>query len=593
MPHQHHSFHIPVMGTGFTIDTPLRVARYGISSVISLVDDTLLEQVRRYHCEKNTLPYEAISTRDHDPRAHRVTAYLNLIDHLVARQVLALQASPFKKGSEITRYFEMLPESELKEAYRGMLAAAETRDKTARQDRLRTLATPGDIDVNIMTKLDCADRRRGGDSGPEYTDAMAALRGFANSNLNSAIIFSAGINPRLYSYAGRFKDFFPDPEGRFKKRIILKVSDFRSAATQSKFLAKRGLWVSEYRVESGLNCGGHAFATPGHLLGPVLEEFTRKKQELIERLQSIYVKALKGLGRPLGRVPSAIRITVQGGIGTAIENDFLLKYYHVDSTGWGTPFLLVPEATNVDQAHIEKMINARPDDVFLSDSSPLGISFWNLRTSDSEENRRRLIREDKPGSSCPKGYAALNQEFAGKPVCRASAAYIRRRLTHLPEENLSQEQQADIREKVLGKTCICRDLAGGVALKYDLDPEAKPSVCCGPNIVNFYRTATIEEMVAHIYGRLSLLRNNNRPHMFIQELRLHVDQLRKDMRNLSLEISVRPNEYFANFKANLLSGIEYYRDLAGRFIEEQSDRFLEDLKALQREVELAMVPVKA
>jgi len=35
MRYQPHSFHIPVMGTGFTIDTPLKVARYGISSVIS------------------------------------------------------------------------------------------------------------------------------------------------------------------------------------------------------------------------------------------------------------------------------------------------------------------------------------------------------------------------------------------------------------------------------------------------------------------------------------------------------------------------------------------------------------------------------
>ena len=29
------------MGTGFTIATPLNVARYGISSVVSLVDDNL------------------------------------------------------------------------------------------------------------------------------------------------------------------------------------------------------------------------------------------------------------------------------------------------------------------------------------------------------------------------------------------------------------------------------------------------------------------------------------------------------------------------------------------------------------------------
>ena len=56
---------------------------------------------------------------------------------------------------------------------------------------------------------------------------------------------------------------------------MLKVSDFHSAVVQGKFLAKRGLWVSEYRIESGLNCGGHAFATKGLLLGPILDEFQR------------------------------------------------------------------------------------------------------------------------------------------------------------------------------------------------------------------------------------------------------------------------------------------------------------------------------
>ena len=48
-----HTFHIPVMGTGFTIDTPLHVARYGISSVVSLVDDMMIEQMRKYHSMKN------------------------------------------------------------------------------------------------------------------------------------------------------------------------------------------------------------------------------------------------------------------------------------------------------------------------------------------------------------------------------------------------------------------------------------------------------------------------------------------------------------------------------------------------------------
>ena len=42
-----HAFHIPVLGIGFTIDSPLKVAQYGMDSVISLVDDILLEKLRK------------------------------------------------------------------------------------------------------------------------------------------------------------------------------------------------------------------------------------------------------------------------------------------------------------------------------------------------------------------------------------------------------------------------------------------------------------------------------------------------------------------------------------------------------------------
>ena len=63
MKNSSHSFHIPVMGTGFTIDTPLRVTKYGISSVVPLVDDVLIEQVRKYYCEKEGEPYEEIIRR--------------------------------------------------------------------------------------------------------------------------------------------------------------------------------------------------------------------------------------------------------------------------------------------------------------------------------------------------------------------------------------------------------------------------------------------------------------------------------------------------------------------------------------------------
>ena len=56
-----HKFHIPVLGLGYSIDTPLKVARYGINSVVSIVDDELIERFRKFHSEKNNEDYNAIS----------------------------------------------------------------------------------------------------------------------------------------------------------------------------------------------------------------------------------------------------------------------------------------------------------------------------------------------------------------------------------------------------------------------------------------------------------------------------------------------------------------------------------------------------
>src|SRR5690606_30369545 len=147
---------------------------------------------------------------------------------------------------------------------------------------------------NIMTKVDKANYDQNGDPLPqEYSDALSALRGYARSNLRSSVVFSAGMNPRLYSYCEDFEDFFPSEGQLPKKKIILKVSDYRSALIQGKFLAKKGLLVSEFRMESGLNCGGHAFATEGLLMGPILEEFKTKRKELQDELYLLCNQSLE------------------------------------------------------------------------------------------------------------------------------------------------------------------------------------------------------------------------------------------------------------------------------------------------------------
>ena len=580
-----HTFHIPVMGTGFSIDTALRVAKYGISSVISLVDDFLIEQVRELHCKRAEQPFEAIAPREEDSRARRITAYLNLVDHLVQQQVQALQASPFEEGSDITRYYEMLPDTPPKRAYREMLATPDPEARAHKQDELRRLAVPGTIDVNIMTKIDRDVYRGGKKLAPEFADAMAALRGYANSSLTSSVVFSAGINHRLYSYATQFADFSPDTNGVIKKKITLKVSDWRSAMIQGKFLAKRGLWVSEYRIESGLNCGGHAFPTKGLLMGPILAEFKHHRDELRDSLHTIYNNAREAAGQPPIDAPLEMRVTAQGGIGTADENDLLLHYYRLDGTGWATPFLLVPEVTNVDDAHLQKLMDATDHDVHLSDASPLGVPFWTIRDSGSEESRRQRIRDGKPGSPCPKGFLVSNTEFTDIPICHASRAYQKRKLEHLAEEGFSEKQLAVVTESVLAKACVCHEVGGTALLKLNFDATAQPAVCCGPNIANFSKLATLQEMVSHIYGRLSLLTNPDRQHFFIRELAIYVDHLRKELETYSLDLSSRAPKYFREFTENLLSGIEYYRSRAEHFIDEKRSHFLDDLRSLGEALE--------
>jgi len=581
-----HTFFIPVMGIGFTIDTPLKVARYGISSVISLVDDTFIEQMRRYHCEQAGEPYQEIARGEEDARARRITAYLDLVDRLVGRQVEALKNSPFEKDSEITRYFRLLPEGPLKGLYDEMVRTPKPEEKARMQEKLRGMIVPGSIDVNIMTKVDRTVYKDGKALPPEFSDARSALRGFAKSTVRSSTVFSAGLNPALYTYTANFEDFYPDASGLIKKKITLKVSDFRSAEIQGKFLAKKGLWVSEYRVESGLNCGGHAFPTAGHLLGPILDEFCSKREQLIGQTYEVFSKALRAGNRVDQGTPPEVRITASGGIGTAEEHEFLLKYYHLDSAGWGTPFLLVPEVTNVDEGHLQKLCAAGPDDIFLSAASPLRVPFWNLRNSASEMNRGKLIEEGRPGSPCPKGHAKIfDREFTSTPECISTRNYISQKLSQLEKEDIPEARKEWLRKDILAKSCICHDLSGGARIKYGIDKTANPAICCGPGIVNFNRMASLEEMADHIYGRLSLFARSDRTHMFLRELSLYVDHLKEEAEKFTLGVTTNGPKYYHEFRENLARGIEYYRSLAKEFVEDRRQVFLAELKEQKEALE--------
>src|SRR5690606_6614822 len=148
-----HNFHIPVMGIGFTIDTPLKVAHLGIDSVISLVDDILLEKLRKMYCEKFELPYQEISDKLEDFRAKRITGYLNLIHDQAHNKFEELKNSALETGKGIRDYFSLLPDSSIiRQEFEKRIANDFNINEIKKW--LKENLTMGSIDVNIMTKVD-------------------------------------------------------------------------------------------------------------------------------------------------------------------------------------------------------------------------------------------------------------------------------------------------------------------------------------------------------------------------------------------------------------------------------------------------------
>ena len=586
-----HTFHIPVMGLGYTVDTPLKVAKFGISSVVSIMDDILLEDMRKIHSQKLNLPFEPISEEEEDYRAKRIQAYLDFLHTVIQSQLETLKSENWNKDGIMKELVALLPkENEIARLFDAYLLADHF-EKCDLKSQILTLLTPGSIDVNIMTKVDKLNFDKEGIELPrEYSDALSALRGFGKSKLEAAVVFSAGMNPALYSYVEQFSDFFPNEKGEIKKRIILKVSDYRSALIQGKFLAKKGLFVSEFRIESGLNCGGHAFATDGFLAGPILEDFKINREELIETIRQSCNQALLAKAQtPLANSES-IKITYQGGIGTAGEDNFLRNYYHLDSTGWGSPFLLVPEATSVDDETLQRIIEAKKSDFYLSHASPLGIPFNNLRTSSGEKQRFERIEKGRPGSPCYKKFLAFSTEFTEKPICTASRQYQNLKVKLFNDGKVSRREL----DEILEKDCLCEGLSAPAILAQGELPRRNlkaVTICPGPNLAYFKGIYSLKEMVDHIYGKITLTLDSDRPHVFVKEAQLYVDYLKKEFQKLIPEAPSKQEAYLEKFRRNLDIGLTYYQNLVNS-IKMDSEEILEKMKVQLEELKAELEQLK-
>ncbi len=583
-----HTFHIPVMGLGYTIDSPIKISHFGISSVLSIGDDLLIEKIRKHYCEVYDFEYIEIKINEENHRADRITSYLNLSKKIIEIKFNELKNQSFEEGTDLTKYFEMLsPDSILNSDYKKMMEEKNLLIQAILQQELKDKMICGDIDVNIMSKVDNPTFSKDKTQLPiEFNDAMAALRGYALSDVDSNIVISAGLNPRLFAYFESFPDFLPDENGEIKKKVILKVSDYRSALIQGKFLAKKGVWTSEFRIESGLNCGGHAFATQGDLLGPILDKFKESREELIQEIFATYQEAQKERNKFIPQKPYPMKFSAQGGVGNCEEHKMLLNTFNIDSVGWGTPFLLVPDAVSIDRSTTKLLEECNEEDLYTSAISPLGVPFNTVKGTTIEKTMKELLDKNRPGSSCPKKFLSFNTEFTEKPICIASRQYVHLKIQSLDNSDLPKKELEKQKREVLEKTCLCSGLGTSALIDKEIDTKVEGegiAVCPGPNIAYFSRTFSLKEMVDHIYGKINILNNKKRPHMFMKELNMYIEHFKKEVASNFDPLNKKQMNKLKEFKSNLEEGISYYKTLFANWKTNAFENSKELLEELNRQ----------
>jgi hypothetical protein len=233
----------------------------------------------------------------------------------------------------------------------------------------------------------------------------------------------------------------------------------------------------------------------------------------------------------------------------------------------------VPEATTVDKDTLDKLVKAKEDDLYLSNISPLGIPFHSLKGNTKDVEKEKRIIEGKPGSPCPKKFVALNKDFKEKGLCTASRQYQSKKIEELNSQNLPKREHDYHLNKITEKSCTCVGLGTSALLVYNLDTKIEGegvSICPGPNLAYFSKTATLAEMIGHIYGRNNVIQRTDRPNMFIKELLIYLEYYKEQIFDFRMNITEKGRKQLISFGNNLNDGITYYQNLFQGKLEELS-----------------------
>jgi hypothetical protein len=297
-----------------------------------------------------------------------------------------------------------------------------------------------------------------------------------------------------------------------------------------------------------------------------LEEFKEKKSQLIQTMHDLIVKAWQDKNIAIPAAPLSVKISAQGGVGTAEEHSFLLDQYQLDSIGWGSPFLLVPEATTVDASTRALLAKSKEEDFYLSNISPLGVPFNTVKGISNDHWKQVRIDAQIAGSSCPKKFLALSKEYDKEGVCTASKKYQDIKLAELNaiNANLSAQEYEERKAAITDKACLCVGLANSALMENELPVKGQQQgvvICPGPNLAYFDKEVSLSSMTKHIYGNENVLPNAERPHMFLKELGMYIDNLKKELTSSLKSVTELQIKKWKAYKTNLEAGIAYYENL--------------------------------
>ena len=128
------------------------------------------------------------------------------------------------------------------------------------------------------------------------------------------------------------------------------------------------------------------------------------------------------------------------------------------------------------------------------------------------------MKRGRPGSSCPRKFLALSNEYGTEGVCTASRLF----------KNKIEEQ--GISDEIIEKTCLCMGLAATAVINYEVETrESKGvSICPGPNMAYFSKELSLVDMAKHIYNDVQEVVRTDRPNIFMNELGMYLKYFQRN-----------------------------------------------------------------